>query len=239
MSASVFRMSNLTLQLTDAVLRMNIVGGTGDLFVYIAILPLKAHTCSYKCMNEKHHKQRKLDFGINPAHRTQMLARDFARSASALSQRSLRRRCHRDTHATRLCTYLKDALNCIERTNNQPVPAELSKIINAVCDALRIRQTEVNVTAAWGLGRRDAAKANPTEKGCTGPGHVASMRHYRLGAANTASTLKYIGTAFLLRPSSWADGMTAFDISEDVSELSESIWDDDDLGYEAYHDMDT
>ncbi|KAF2470452.1 uncharacterized protein BDR25DRAFT_355556 [Lindgomyces ingoldianus] len=40
MSASVFRMSNLTLQLTDAVLRMNIVGGTGDLFVYIAILPL-------------------------------------------------------------------------------------------------------------------------------------------------------------------------------------------------------
>ncbi|KAF2844323.1 hypothetical protein T440DRAFT_436623, partial [Plenodomus tracheiphilus IPT5] len=67
-------------------------------------------------------------------------------------------------HATRLSTYLQDALTCIDRTNSQPVPADLVKIIihgtltfilkvqhtpdlNTVCDALRILQTETKTTS--------------------------------------------------------------------------------------------
>ncbi|KAH7111337.1 hypothetical protein B0J11DRAFT_498685 [Dendryphion nanum] len=67
-------------------------------------------------------------------------------------------------HATRLSTYLQDTLVCIERTDNQPVPAELVKTIihgtvtfilktqhtpdlNTVHDALRIAKTEAKATA--------------------------------------------------------------------------------------------
>jgi hypothetical protein len=67
-------------------------------------------------------------------------------------------------HATSLSTYLQDALTCIERTNSQPVPADLVKIIihgtltfilkvqhapdlSTVCDALNILQTEAKVSS--------------------------------------------------------------------------------------------
>ncbi|KAF2731546.1 hypothetical protein EJ04DRAFT_442737, partial [Polyplosphaeria fusca] len=32
-------------------------------------------------------------------------------------------------HATRFSTYLQETLRCIERTNSQPIPAELMKTI--------------------------------------------------------------------------------------------------------------
>ena len=68
-------------------------------------------------------------------------------------------------HATRLSTYLQDSLTCIERTNSQPVPADLVKTIihgtvtfilkvqhtpdlGAIKDALRILQTEAKAAAA-------------------------------------------------------------------------------------------
>ncbi|PSN59123.1 hypothetical protein BS50DRAFT_659047 [Corynespora cassiicola Philippines] len=67
-------------------------------------------------------------------------------------------------HATRLSTYLQNTLSCIERTNDQPVPANLVKTIihgtvtfilktqhapdlNTVCDALNIAQTEAKAAA--------------------------------------------------------------------------------------------
>ena len=67
-------------------------------------------------------------------------------------------------HATRLSTYLQDAVDCIDRTDSQLVPADLVKIIihgtlrlilkvqhnsdlNAVCDALRILQNESKISS--------------------------------------------------------------------------------------------
>jgi hypothetical protein len=66
-------------------------------------------------------------------------------------------------HATRLSTYLQDALTCIDRTQSQPVPADLVKVIiygtltfilkvqhapdlSTVCDALNILQTEAKAS---------------------------------------------------------------------------------------------
>jgi hypothetical protein len=67
-------------------------------------------------------------------------------------------------HATRLSTYLQDALTCIDRTQTQPVPADLVKVIihgtltfilkvqhapdlSTVCDALSILQTEAKASS--------------------------------------------------------------------------------------------
>ena len=67
-------------------------------------------------------------------------------------------------HATRLSTYLQDALTCIDRTQSQPVPADLVKIIihgtltfilkvqhapdlSTVCDALSILQIEAKASS--------------------------------------------------------------------------------------------
>ncbi|KAF2015999.1 hypothetical protein BU24DRAFT_409159 [Aaosphaeria arxii CBS 175.79] len=67
-------------------------------------------------------------------------------------------------HASRLSTYLEASLTCIERTNNQPVPADLVNTIihgtvtsilkvqhipylSAISDALRILQAEAKATA--------------------------------------------------------------------------------------------
>jgi hypothetical protein len=64
-------------------------------------------------------------------------------------------------HATRLSTHLQDALTCINRTQSQPVPADLIKVIihgtltfilkvqhapnlSTVYDALSILQTKAN-----------------------------------------------------------------------------------------------
>ncbi|KAF2844378.1 hypothetical protein T440DRAFT_350146, partial [Plenodomus tracheiphilus IPT5] len=82
-------------------------------------------------------------------------------------------------HATRLSTYLQDALTCIDRTNSQPVPADLVKIIihrtltfilkvqhtpdlNTVCDALRILQTEAKRTSKTTVQVKNELK-NTTE----------------------------------------------------------------------------
>ncbi|KAF2849441.1 hypothetical protein T440DRAFT_351638, partial [Plenodomus tracheiphilus IPT5] len=78
-------------------------------------------------------------------------------------------------HATRLSTHLQDALTCIDRTNSQPVPADLVKIIvhgtltfilkvqhtpdlNTVCDALRILQTEAKTTSETTVQTLNAVK---------------------------------------------------------------------------------
>ena len=67
-------------------------------------------------------------------------------------------------HATRLSTYLQDALSCIDRTQSQPVPADLVKVIihgtltfilkvqhapdlSTVCDSLSILQTEAKASS--------------------------------------------------------------------------------------------
>ena len=67
-------------------------------------------------------------------------------------------------HATRLSTYLQDALACIDRTQSQPVPADLVKVIihgtltfilkvqhapdlSTVCDSLSILQTEAKASS--------------------------------------------------------------------------------------------
>jgi hypothetical protein len=67
-------------------------------------------------------------------------------------------------HATRLSTYLQDALTCIDRTQSQPVPADLVKVIihgtltfilkvqhapdlSTVCDSLNILQTEAKASS--------------------------------------------------------------------------------------------
>ncbi|EMD63557.1 hypothetical protein COCSADRAFT_160959 [Bipolaris sorokiniana ND90Pr] len=78
-------------------------------------------------------------------------------------------------HATRLSTYLQDALTCIDRTQSQPVPADLVKIIihgtltfilkvqhapdlSTVCDALSILQTEAKATSDNTARMLDAVK---------------------------------------------------------------------------------
>ncbi|EMD66021.1 hypothetical protein COCSADRAFT_140533 [Bipolaris sorokiniana ND90Pr] len=78
-------------------------------------------------------------------------------------------------HATRLSTYLQDALTCIDRTQSQPVPADLVKIIihgtltfilkvqhapdlSTVCDALSILQTEAKATSDNTTRMLDAVK---------------------------------------------------------------------------------
>ena len=67
-------------------------------------------------------------------------------------------------HATRLSTYLQEALACIDPTQSQPVPADLVKVIihgtltfilkvqhapdlSTVCDALSILQTEAKASS--------------------------------------------------------------------------------------------
>jgi hypothetical protein len=67
-------------------------------------------------------------------------------------------------HDSRLSTYLQETLSCIERTENQPVPAALVKTIihgtvtfilnmqhapdlTTVCDAMRMAQTEAKTAA--------------------------------------------------------------------------------------------
>jgi hypothetical protein len=67
-------------------------------------------------------------------------------------------------HATRLSTYLQEALTCIDRTQSQPVPADLVKVIihgtltfilkvqhapdlSTVCDSLNILQTEAKASS--------------------------------------------------------------------------------------------
>ncbi|KAH7563671.1 hypothetical protein BM1_00718 [Bipolaris maydis] len=78
-------------------------------------------------------------------------------------------------HATRLSTYLQDALTCIDRTQSQPIPADLVKIIihgtltfilkvqhapdlSTVCDALSILQTEAKATSDNNTRMLDAVK---------------------------------------------------------------------------------
>jgi hypothetical protein len=78
-------------------------------------------------------------------------------------------------HATRLSTYLQDALTCIDRTQSQPVPADLVKVIihgtltfilkvqhapnlSTVCDALNILQTEAKTTSDNTARMLDAVK---------------------------------------------------------------------------------
>ncbi|KAF2631343.1 hypothetical protein BU25DRAFT_332759 [Macroventuria anomochaeta] len=70
-----------------------------------------------------------------------------------------------EEHATNLSTFLREALTCIDRTQSQPVPADLVKVIihgtltfilkvqhtpnlSTVCDALSIMQTEAKATSA-------------------------------------------------------------------------------------------
>jgi hypothetical protein len=67
-------------------------------------------------------------------------------------------------HATRLSTYLQEALTCVDRTQSQPVPADLVKVIihgtltfilkvqhapdlSTVCDSLSILQTEAKASS--------------------------------------------------------------------------------------------
>ena len=67
-------------------------------------------------------------------------------------------------HATRLSTYLQEALTCIDRTQSQPVPADLVKVIihgtltfilkvrhapdlGTVCNALSILQIEAKASS--------------------------------------------------------------------------------------------
>jgi hypothetical protein len=78
-------------------------------------------------------------------------------------------------HATRLSTYLQDALTCIDRTQSQPVPADLVKVIihgtltfilkvqhapdlSTVCDALSVLQTEAKTTSDNTARMLDAVK---------------------------------------------------------------------------------
>jgi hypothetical protein len=78
-------------------------------------------------------------------------------------------------HATRLSTYLQDALTCIDRTQNQPVPADLVKVIihgtltfilkvqhapdlSTVCDSLNILQTEAKASSDNTARMLDAVK---------------------------------------------------------------------------------
>ena len=78
-------------------------------------------------------------------------------------------------HATRLSTYLQDALTCIDRTQSQPVPADLVKVIihgtltfilkvqhppdlSTVCDALNILQTEAKASSDNTARMLDAVK---------------------------------------------------------------------------------
>jgi dGTP triphosphohydrolase len=78
-------------------------------------------------------------------------------------------------HATRLSTYLQDALTCIDRTQSQPVPADLVKVIihgtltfilkvqhapdlSTVCDALSILQTEAKASSDNAAQMLEAAK---------------------------------------------------------------------------------
>ncbi|KAG9197704.1 hypothetical protein G6514_001131 [Epicoccum nigrum] len=78
-------------------------------------------------------------------------------------------------HATRLSTYLQDALTCINRTQSQPMPADLAKGIihgtltfilkvqhapdlSTVCDALSALQTEAKTTSDNTAQMLDAVK---------------------------------------------------------------------------------
>ncbi|KAJ4330450.1 hypothetical protein N0V95_010054 [Ascochyta clinopodiicola] len=78
-------------------------------------------------------------------------------------------------HATRLSTYLQDALTCIDRTQSQPVPTDLVKVIihgtltfilkvqhapdlSTVCDALSILQTEAKASTENAARMLDAVK---------------------------------------------------------------------------------
>jgi hypothetical protein len=78
-------------------------------------------------------------------------------------------------HATRLSTYLQDALTCIDGTQSQPVPADLVKVIihgtltfilkvqhapdlSTVCDALSILQTEAKASTENAVRMLDAVK---------------------------------------------------------------------------------
>jgi hypothetical protein len=78
-------------------------------------------------------------------------------------------------HATRLSTYLQDALTCIDRTQSQPVLADLVKVIihgtltfilkvqhapdlSTVCDSLNILQTEAKASSDNAAQMLEAAK---------------------------------------------------------------------------------
>jgi methyl-accepting chemotaxis protein len=78
-------------------------------------------------------------------------------------------------HATRLSTYLQDALACTDRTQSQPVPADLVKVIihgtltftlkvqhapdlSTVCDALSILQTEAKASTENAVRMLEAVK---------------------------------------------------------------------------------
>ena len=78
-------------------------------------------------------------------------------------------------HATRLSTYLQDALACIDRTQSQPVPADLVKVIihgtltfilkvqhapdlSTVCDALSVLQTEAKASTENAVRMLNAVK---------------------------------------------------------------------------------
>jgi hypothetical protein len=78
-------------------------------------------------------------------------------------------------HATRLSTYLQDALTCIDRTQNQPVPADLIRVIiystltfilkvqhapdlSTVCNSLNILQTKAKASSDNTARMLDAVK---------------------------------------------------------------------------------
>jgi hypothetical protein len=112
-------------------------------------------------------------------------------------------------HATRLSTYLQDALTCIDRTQSQPVPADLVKVIihgtltfilkvqhapdlSTVCDALNILQTEAKATLDNAARMLDAVK-----------------HELKTEMKNTADTVHAIAAAVQLNTRAGEDAKTA------------------------------
>jgi hypothetical protein len=112
-------------------------------------------------------------------------------------------------HATRLSTYLQDALTCIDRTQSQPVPADLVKVIihgtltfilkvqhapdlSTVCDALNILQTEAKAPLDNAARMLDAVK-----------------HELKTEMKNTADTVHAIAAAVQLNTRAGEDAKTA------------------------------